>query len=129
MLSHVAIYNDKLVVSNPTDELRSFVKEQLSYTDKSKQYQLRRMSKNIWQKSSPLYAQLLKEVKGQLYEEVDDKIMMSSCFVELLRPMFNCQSILDMRGQTGLKISLPWITKPYDLRDYQEEAVTLMFNN
>jgi superfamily II DNA or RNA helicase len=129
ILSHVAIYNDKLVITNPTDALRSFVKEHLSYTDKSKQYQLRRMSKSIWSRSTPLYAQLQKEVKGKLYEEVDDKIITSSCFVELLKPLFNCQSILDLRGQTGKTIALPWVKKPYDLRDYQEESVQLMMNN
>jgi superfamily II DNA or RNA helicase len=129
ILSHVAIYNESLVITNPTPQLRAFVKEHLSYTDKSKQYQLRRMAKNPWQRSSPLYAQLQKEATGQLYTDENDKITVSSCFVELLKPMFNCQNILDLRGNTGTKVVIPWVKKPYDLRDYQEEAVELMMHN
>jgi len=129
IMSHVAIYNESLVITDPTDELRSFVREHLSYTDKSKQYQLRRMAKNPWQRSSPLYAQLQKEATGQLFTEENNKITVSSCFVDMLRPMFNCQSVLDLRGKTGAKITLPWVKKPHDLRDYQEEAYKLMDSN
>jgi len=129
MLSHVAVYNDHLVITDPSNELKAFVQENLTYVDKSKQYQLRRMGKNIWQRNSPAYAQLKKEVNGSLYEEVGDKLVMSSCFFNLLKDKFNSLGVLDLRGETGTKISLPWINKPFNLRDYQEEAVDLMLNS
>ena len=130
MLSHIAIYNDRLIITDPSKDMRSFIESNLTYTDKSKQYQLRRMAKNMWQRSSPMYAQLQSEVKGVLYEEIaPDKIAVSSCFVELLKDKFNTLTPLDLRGDTGKKIALPWVNKPYDLRDYQEEAVDLMLRN
>jgi superfamily II DNA or RNA helicase len=127
MLSHIAIYNDRLIITDPSKEMRNFIQSELTYTDKSKQYQLRRMGKNIWQRNSPAYKQLQSEIKGALYEEIaPDKIAVSSCFVELLKDKFNTIVPLDLRGDTGKKIALPWVKKPYDLRDYQEEAVDLM---
>lgn len=129
MLSHVAVYNDHLVITDPTAEMREFVHKNLSYKDKSKQYQLRRMAKNTWQRSSPAYAQLLSEVDGKLYEEIDDKLIVSSCFYEMLKDKFNVLTVTDLRGQTGTKVALPWVNKPHDLREYQEEAVDLMMRN
>lgn len=119
-----------MIITDPSDELRKFVKDNLTYTDKAKQYQLRRMAKNPWQRSSPLYAQLQKEVNGSLYEEIaPDKIAMSSGFYKLLKDKINCIAPMDLRSETGKKIALPWVKKPYDLRDYQEEAVDLMLRN
>ena len=130
MLSHVAIYNDRLVITDPTDEMREFIKDNLTYKDKAKQYQLRRMAKNMWQRNSPAYKQLESEVKGYLWEEIaPDKIAVSSCFYEMLKDKFGTQTPLDLRGDTGKKIALPWVNKPYPLRDYQEEAVDLMLSN
>jgi hypothetical protein len=130
MLSHVIIYNDTLVITDPTQEMRDFIKKELVYTDKSKQYQLRRMGRNMWQRNSPLYKQLQSEVKGSLYEEIaPEKIKVSSCFVDLLKDKFNVLYVTDMRGDTGTKVVLPWINKPYPLRDYQEEALDLMLRN
>lgn len=129
VFSEVEINNDYITITNPSQELTSFVRDNLSYTDKSKQYQLRRMAKNPWQKSSPLYAELLKEVSGQLYTEDGNKLIVSSCFLDLLRPIFNCPNVVDNRHVTGKKIVLPWVKKPHDLRDYQEEAYTLMDAN
>src|ERR1035437_7971410 len=130
MLSHVAIYNDKIVITDPSEELRSFIKSELTYTDKSKQYHLRRMGKNMWQRNSPAYKQLQSEVKGTLYEDIaPDKVSVSSCFVDLLSDKFNTLAPLDLRSETGKKIALPWVNKPYDLRDYQEETVKLMLSN
>jgi len=129
MLSHVAIYNDKLIITDPSTELLSFIRNELVYTDKSKQYQLRRMARSTWQRNSPLYKQLQSEVKGCLYEEVaPDKVAVSSCFVELLKNKFNTSTPMDMRSDTGAKIVLPWTNKPYPLRDYQEDAVDLMLH-
>jgi len=127
MLSHIAIYNDRLIITDPSQEMRGFIQSELTYKDKSKQYQLRRMGKNMWQRNSPAFKQLQSEVDGVLYEEIaPDKIAVSSCFVELLKDKFNTTTPLDLRSSTGKKITLPWVNKPHDLRDYQEEAVELM---
>jgi len=129
MLSHVAVYNDVLVVTDPTEDLKKFVEKELTYVDKSKQYQLRRMGRNIWQRNSPVYAQLQREVKGQLYQVVGDKLTVSSSFYELLKDKFNTPMVTDFRCAGGTKVVLPWVNRPYDLRDYQEEAVDLMMHH
>lgn len=130
MLSHVAIHNDRLIITDPTKEVRDFIENTFVYIDKSKQYQLRRMAKNMWQRNSPAYAQLQGEVKGYLYEELaPDKLAVSSCFYEELKDKFTSWRVLDSRGETGQKIALPWMIKPYALRDYQVEAVDLMKRN
>jgi superfamily II DNA or RNA helicase len=129
MLSHIAIYNDRLIITDPSQEMRKFIHSELTYTDKSKQYQLRRMAKNMWQRNSPAYKQLQSQVNGTLYEDVaPNQMAVSSCFVELLKGKFDSIPV-DLRKDTGKKVSLPWVKKPYDLRDYQEEAVSLMLSN
>src|ERR1019366_2803720 len=129
MSNSIIVYNDCLTVENFSSDVKEFVDRTLSYTDKSKQYQLRRMSRNTWQRNSPAYAQLKKEVKGQLYEEIGDKLVMSSCFTNLLIDELNLPIAEDHRVETGKKISLPWVNKPQTLRDYQDEAVSLMLAN
>ena len=135
MSSQVVIQNDILAITNPSQELEDFIRSELVYVDKSKQYQLRRMSKNLWQRNSPLYKQLQSQVKGSLYEEIAPSAVMpatiavSSCFFDLLKDKFNTLPIVDMRSETGKKVVLPWVNKPYTLRDYQEEAVKLMLNS
>lgn len=129
MSSSIEIKNDVIVMTEPSTAMRSFIESNLTYTDKSKQYQMRRMARNLYQRNSPLYARLQKEVKGALYKEpTPNSIEVSSCFLELLKGKFNVTPT-DLRTETGKKIALPWVTKPYPLRDYQEEAVDLMLAN
>ena len=128
-MSHIMINNDKIIITDPSTELREFITKHLVYTDKSKQYQLRRMARNMWQRNSLAYKQLQSEVKGCLYEDAGDKIIVSACFVDLLKDKFNTILVTDMRGDTGKKIVLPWVNKTHPLRDYQEEAVQLMLDN
>jgi superfamily II DNA or RNA helicase len=119
-----------MIITDPSQDLRRFIQSELTYTDKSKQYQLRRMSKNLWQRNSPLYDKLKNEVSGALYEEIaPDKISLSSGFYHLLKDKLNILAPMDMRSETGKKVVLPWAKKPHDLRDYQEEAVDLMLRN
>lgn len=126
----ISISNDKLVIANPSPQLLAFVKNQLTYTDKSKQYQLRRMGRNVYMRSTPAYKQLQAQVKGSLYEEIGSDISMSSCFLELIQKEFPNEAVSsDTRSDTGTKIVVPWVNKPYDMRDYQEEAVNLMLAN
>lgn len=120
---NVTLTNEKLEIDNPTPEVEAFVKSNLIYTDKAKQYQLRRMAKNPWQRNSPAYALLQQQVHGVLYQEDGSKLTVPSGFIELLETNFPSLGTFDYRGETGQKIALPWAKKPYDLRDYQEEVV------
>jgi superfamily II DNA or RNA helicase len=68
-------------------------------------------------------------VNGKLFEEIGNKLVMSSCFVKMLQDELHLPIAVDNRVETGKKIPLPWVNKPHALRDYQEEAVDLMLNN
>lgn len=133
MQNRVTVFNDRLIIEDFTSDVKEFVEKTFTYTDKSKQYQLRRMARNVWQRNSPAFAQLQREVKGQLYTETSgsnqNTIEVSSCFADLIRTELGLSPTVDNRKETGKKISLPWANKPHALRDYQEEAVELMLNN
>src|ERR1700677_3409493 len=121
MPNNVVVYNDHLVIEDFSSDVKEFADRVLTYTDKSKQYQLRRMSRSVWQRNSPAYAQLKKEVKGSLYQEIGNKLVMSSCFVNTLQGELGLFISADNRTETGKKIALPWVNKSQTLRDYQDE--------
>ena len=129
----VIINNDFTTISGASTPLQKSIQSELTYTDKSKQYQLRRLSKTIWGRKSPLYAQLQQEVTGKLYEIKGNDIVVSSAFYGYLQENFPKEmvaaQITDNRKLNGVKIVVPWVNKPHDLRPYQEEAVDLMLNN
>jgi superfamily II DNA or RNA helicase len=129
MQNTLVVNNDVLIIDDFSSDVKEWAEKNLAYTDKSKQYQLRRMSRNVYTRNSPAYAQLQKEVKGKLYEEVGNRLTMSSCFLNLVQTELNLVASSDLRGETGKKIALPWVNKPYPLRPYQEEAVDLMLAN
>jgi superfamily II DNA or RNA helicase len=129
MQNRVVVSNDHVIIEDFTDNVKEYIEKTLVYTDKSKQYQLRRMARNVWQRNSPAYAQLQKEVKGTLFTELQNTITMSSCFATLLNEDLGLSPTVDNRKETGKKIALPWVNKPHALRDYQEEAVSLMQAN
>ncbi len=104
-------------------EKASELKKILSYTDKSKSYQIKKMEKNPYTRNSPFLKKLKAEAHGVLYEEPNPgHLVFSSGFHELLCG-WNLDWIQDDRKYTGSDISLPWSKKPYDLRDYQRETV------
>ena len=122
------IYNHNIVLKNATQQVEASLSKFLSYTDKSKAYQLRKMSKNAFMRASPLYAKLKAEESGTLFKkDANNNILMPSGFSYLLEEMKISSN--DFRKETGAKVVLPWVKKPYDLRDYQEDAVVLMENN
>lgn len=125
----ITINNDSIRIDNPTAQLENSIKEELTYKDKAKQYQLRRLSKTAWGRNSPAYKQLQNEVNGQLYKEDNGSLIISSCFYKHFESMFAGASITDNRKETGKKIVVPWANKPHSLRPYQEEAVDLMLSN
>jgi len=120
------ITNKTIVVSNPSDQFKSYANDILSYTDKSKQFQLRRMERNSYQKNSKAYFKLKAEVHGCIASTDDaGNIIIPSGFSHILGGI----DVDDQRKNTGKKIALPWKKKPYDCRGYQTEAVSLMNDN
>jgi superfamily II DNA or RNA helicase len=123
--------NAKITVHAPSKEILAFAKTQLSYTDKSKEYQLNKMASSAWGRNSPLFTKLKSEVSGQLYkyDPVSSVLEFSSGFYELFSNQFPGLPVEDRRCETGSVIALPWADKPYDMRPYQEEAVELMLSS
>jgi len=119
------INNNTIKIINPSEYIRSFLKENLSYKDKSKEYQLRRLARNPFNKKTANYLKLQSEVYGSLYKEENGDIVIPSGFA------YHISSIksIDNRCETGDTISLPWKKKPFDLRPYQQEGCDLMMEN
>lgn len=130
MQMKVTVENNLITVENPTSQLKNLADELLTYVDKAKQYQLKRMSRNLWQRNSPYYKQLEKEVHGKLYQELPSgELVIPSSFFSVFEQELKVGVLRDLRRETGKTIVLPWVKKPHDMRDYQEEAVDLMLNN
>ena len=126
----IEISNSTLTVIDPSSDMVDFVSTNLVYTDKSKQYQLKRMAGNSWRRNSKFFQDLKDQIKGQLWtERSDGALELSSCFSDLILKEFSTLQVNDLRNETGKTVALPWVKKPYDLRDYQEEAVQLMLSN
>jgi len=130
LVPKVIITNSTIQISECNEELKKFLKDTLAYKDKSKEYQIRKMQKNVFSMNSPLYKQLVKESSGTLMEFAGDDILIPSGLAYLLKDIPNIK-IEDHRKDTGKKISLPWASKTYSLalRDYQEEAVNKAVEN
>ena len=141
---NIVVTNRSIIIKDIDPQLKSVIEEELIYTDKAKQYQLKRLSKTTWGMRSPQYAKLKSEVKGKLYEvHADGSYEISSCFFKMLadcsksisEALFDSlftnlpPSLIDNRKDTGAKITLPWVKKPHDLRPYQDEAADAMDNN
>lgn len=125
----IVVKNDFMTISGVTSQLLETLQSELTYTDKSKQYQMRRLAKTAWGRNSNLYHQLKQEVNGKLYTMNGNDIVMSSAFFGHFNShLFNAQ-LTDLRKDTGAKIVVPWVNKPYSLRSYQQEAVDLMLSN
>lgn len=122
----ITVNNDNIIIDQPDINILNLIRSELTYTDKSKQYQLRRMGKTAWGRAQPLYKELQAQVKGILYKEENGQLIFPSSFYHEFKDHFS--NIIDNRKETGSKIVCPWVTKPYDLRPYQQEAVDLMLN-
>ena len=122
--------NAYFTVLDPTDDFVKFIKKNLSYKDKSKAYQLRRLGRTSWGRTSANYQKLKDESQGFLFTDLSNgstAIPAGLFHADLLNDFqFN---ITDTSRLTGKTVALPWINKPYDLRDYQREAVDSMLTN
>ena len=119
----VSVDNSKVVIQNPSDILISDLKEILSFKDKSKDYQLKKMAANPYMRNSKIYNQLKAEASVCLLEQKDNQISFPTALLYLT----NLQPDQDSRKLTGKTISLPWVSssKAIQLRDYQREAVDI----
>lgn len=118
--------NNKITIKDPTEVFKKYIKSHLSYTDKSKEYAIRRMSRNPFTKNSPLVKKMKSEMIGTLVKELSNgDLEIPSGFTHLIKDMPK----EDRRSDTGVTIVLPWNKKPHDLRDYQVEANDLMMQN
>lgn len=120
--------NKFTVVENPSNDLILKLKDLMSYTDKGKQYQLRRMERNPFQRNSGYYKKLQKEVKGSLLRDLNGHAAFNSGLSYLIENIPNME-IDDRRHDTGEKLSFPWKTKPFNPRPYQQEAIDACLEN
>ena len=121
----IRIENDLIYINDFTPQFLLNFKKQLSYVDKAKQYQLKKMEKNPFLRKSPAYTKLKQEINGNLVQEISDsEFRISSGFAYLFKHFD-----IDNRKDTGKAVTFPWKKKPFDPRDYQEEAVELMLNS
>jgi superfamily II DNA or RNA helicase len=118
-----AIITNKLVViQNPSNDIVRTFEQACSYTDKQKQFQVKRMERNPFQRNSPFLSKLRKEVNCTLLKKIQDRHLV---FNSGLSYLLDNIEIDDQRKETGPVISLPWKKKPYDPRPYQEEAIDI----
>jgi superfamily II DNA or RNA helicase len=123
------INNDKIIISDINLATKREIVERLSFTDKSKQYQLKRLNKTIWGKTSQQAAKLKNEINQTLVTEINATTLeIPTGLLSIIQDLLSIEN-QDNRHETGPKISLPWANKPHNLRDYQEEAKDLMVNN
>lgn len=125
----ISVSNDLVVIYDGDRSLLEMIKSDLSYKDKSKEYQLRKMAKSPWHRNSPAFAKLKAESTGVLYKETDNQLSFSSALFEDYKQYMNNCALIDNRTETGSKLTLPWVNKPFDLRDYQQEAVDAMLKS
>ena len=121
-----------MLIQDATPEALRWCASTLTYTDKAKQYQLKRMANNPWQKNSPAFIKLQQEVEGTLYsvDTATQDISCSSAFYQSFHEEFDGTYLVDdLRVETGVVVPLPWDKKPFDPRPYQEEAIDLMLAN
>lgn len=126
---NITIDNERAVIVDPTPIVIDLISKSLSYTDKSKEYQIRRMMRNPWLRNSPELKQLQKESNGKLYELDANTLTFPSALIYLIQDEIQGESIQDLRKETGKTLALPWVKKPHDLREYQEEAVNALLSS
>lgn len=116
--------NSTIVLRDADPKVKKRLTSLLTYKDKSKLYEFRRMSK-YYMSDHPKLLAVKAQISGNLYEEKGRDLIMSAGFYDKIKEL-GVTSIFDQRHETGAKIALPWKTKPFDLRQYQEEAVELL---
>ena len=120
------ITNNVTIIKDPTLAIESRLNKHLSFKDKAAEYVLCKNKNNSWYKRTAAYQENMKKLnKSLLYKLSDGSLAMPTGFAYLIQNI----DMEDRRTDTGARIPLPWVKKPYDLRDYQEEALLLMKDN
>lgn len=123
------IYNNVIRIDNLDHDIESDIRSQLSYVDKSKEYQIKRMKKNPYTAHSPMIAELEKEARGDMCRKDGDSLIVPAGFAEMIMKLI--PDFEDHRSDTGPSIPLPWANSSYSLklRDYQEETIDIAIKN
>lgn len=132
--SQVTITNSKIIIHGFKEETLDLFKRYFSYTDKSKQFQLKKMMSNRWSMLNKQHEikKLQSEIRGELFEVNEDTLSINAATYSIIEDHLkkHYDSTDDQRRETGEKISaLPWVNKPHDLRPYQQEAVDTMMRS
>lgn len=117
------ITNKFTVIQNPSDVVVRSLTDLMRYEDKAAKFAVRRMERNPFLKKNDAYLKLKASVEGNLLQQMQGgHLAFNSGLSYLIPPSI---VIDDRRKDTGVKMAFPWKKKPFDLREYQQEAVAL----
>lgn len=122
------ITNKFTVIQNPSDVVLRTLKDLMSYKDKQKEYQIKRMERNPFQRNSGYLKKLKKEVNCSLLKELDGGHVAFNSGMAYICDKLTIE-IEDRRVDTGSSISLPWHKVPHKLRNYQNDALECTLNS
>lgn len=125
---NAVITNKFTVIQNPSDDVVRHLENAMSYIDKQKQYQVRRMAKNSFHRNKEYFKKLQEESKGTLLKRLDGGHVAFNSGLSYIAEKMNI-NIDDRRKDTGETFALPWKKKPFDPRKYQEEAIEAAVGN
>jgi ATP-dependent helicase IRC3 len=117
----IIVENQYIQVTDATEAFKRDVISKLYYTNKSIEYRINKMKKNPFH-NKQILSMLEKDLKGQAFTKSKGVYSFPSGFYYLISEYPH----EDKRCANGQNISYPWMTKPYPLRPYQEEAVEIM---
>ena len=127
---NIIITNKITTITDIEDYILDVLRDRLSFVDKSKQYQLKRLSKTVWGKTSQRAAQLKDEIEQTIVEVAQDgTVSIPTRVLDLVSDVLPLSSAQDLRCDTGIKIPLPWVNKPPVMRDYQQEGHDIIVNH
>ena len=134
----IKIKNQIIEIKNCNNFVKEELKKQLSYTNKSAVFEIARLKKSYYMKPQFLgmpkqkeivnkINELKKQIYNTLFEEKMGVVLIPPGFLSLIEKYKDsCNSFIDERKIIGEKISLPYINKIPEMRDYQQEAVSKM---
>lgn len=117
------ITNKFTLIQNPTDVVVRSLTDLMRYEDKAAKFAIRRMERNPFLKKTETYLKLKEQVEGNLLKEINGGHVVFNSGLSYMTP--STMTVEDRRCDTGPKVVLPWKKKPFDPRDYQEEAIQL----